>query len=78
MVSIRVNGTPVDQKMRLGSDGEAYFLSEIRLDEDGEVMSPMVGLSPVSSLAVVFPSLCDLDFHRYLSVPTSREAHFFS
>ena len=78
MVSIRVNNTPVEQKMRLGSDGEAYFLSEIRLDEDGEVMSPMVGLSPVSSLAVVSSCLSNLEFHRYLSIPTSREDDLFS
>lgn len=52
MVSIKVNGTLIEQKMRVGSDGEAYFLSEIRMDENDEVMSPMVGLSPVSSMSV--------------------------
>ena len=52
MVSIKVNGTLIEQKMRVGSDGEAYFLSEIRMDENDEVMSPMAGLSPVSSMSV--------------------------
>jgi hypothetical protein len=52
MVSIRVNDKLVDQKMRVGSDGEAYFLSELLLDENGEYMSPP-GMSPVSSMLVL-------------------------
>ena len=51
MVSIRVNGKAVDQKMRVGSDGEAYFLSELLTDDNGECITP-IGISPTSSMAV--------------------------
>ena len=53
MVTIRVNDTVVEQKMRVGSDGEAYFLSELNLDENGEYLSPGYGMSPVSSMLVI-------------------------
>ena len=52
MVTLRVNDSLVEQKMRVGSDGEAYFLSELNLDENGESLSPDVGMSPVSSMLV--------------------------
>ena len=51
MVSIRVNSIPVEQKMRVGSDGEAYFLSELYGDDISECPSP-IGISPSSSLIV--------------------------
>lgn len=51
MVSIRVNGTDVNQKMRVGSDGEAYFLSELLTDDNGDCITP-IGISPASSIAV--------------------------
>lgn len=51
MVNILVNGTPVEQQMRVGSDGEAYFLSEMNGDEIENCPSPM-GISPSSSLLV--------------------------
>lgn len=51
MVSIRVNGVPVEQKMRVGSDGEAYFLSELSADDNEECASP-AGISPSSSMVV--------------------------
>lgn len=52
MVTLRVNDSLIEQKMRVGSDGEAYFLSELNLDENGEYLSPDVGMSPVSSMLV--------------------------
>ena len=51
MVKLLVNNTPVDQKMRVGSDGEAYFLSELSSDEIEECTTPMA-ISPSSSLLV--------------------------
>ena len=51
MVSIRVNSIPVEQKMRVGSDGEAYFLSELYGDDINECPSPIC-ISPSSSLIV--------------------------
>lgn len=50
-MSIRVNRVPVEQKMRVGSDGEAYFLSELLTDDNGKCISPMA-MSPVSSMVV--------------------------
>lgn len=41
----------MEQKMRVGSDGEAYFLSELLTDDNGKCISPMA-MSPVSSMVV--------------------------
>ena len=51
MVHILVNDIPVEQQMRVGSDGEAYFLSELSGSDYEECPSPM-GISPCSSLMV--------------------------
>ena len=55
-----VNDSLVEQKMRVGSDGEAYFLSELNLDENGEYLSPDVGMSPVSSMLVIVFSFVEV------------------
>lgn len=56
MVSIRVNDVPVEQKMRVGSDGEAYFLSELSADDNEECTSPAC-ISPSSSMMVGYSFL---------------------
>ena len=52
MVTIKVNDIPVEQKMRVGSDGEAYFLSELMVDENGDNIGSPLGMSPASSMLV--------------------------
>lgn len=52
MVTIKVNDIPVEQKMRVGSDGEAYFLSELMMDENGDSIGSPLGMSPASSMLV--------------------------
>ena len=41
-MKIRVNQRPVDLQMKVGEAGEAYFVEEVRLDEDevGRVERP--------------------------------------
>ena len=38
--------------MRVGSDGEAYFLSELMVDENGDSIGSPLGMSPASSMLV--------------------------
>lgn len=64
MVTIKVNDIPVEQKMRVGSDGEAYFLSELMMDENGDSMGSPLGMSPASSMLV---SLLHLTHSQNLS-----------
>ena len=64
MVTIKVNDIPVEQKMRVGSDGEAYFLSELMVDENGDNIGSPLGMSPASSMLVGSVS------YTHLTLPT--------
>ncbi|XP_053310150.1 phosphatidate phosphatase LPIN3 isoform X1 [Spea bombifrons] len=46
-VDIEVNGEPVDLQMRLGENGEAFFLQEMETNECSEAIPPSTTCSPL-------------------------------
>ena len=60
MVTIKVNDIPVEQKMRVGSDGEAYFLSELMVDENGDISDLLSECPP--------PPACLQDRSAFLTI----------